>query len=316
LVVRWSAQQAADPYRSLLATAAVLFQRPDFKALAGRFDDKSAWLLGQPGLQQWQLLADGPGAAARTSFPTGGMYLLGSRFGTAGEVRLVIDCAPLGFLNIAAHGHADALAFTLSVGGEEILVDPGTFSYHTQAEWRNHFRGTAAHNTVRVDGVDQSEIGGPFLWMRKAQADLIRHDAEASPQVFEGRHDGYGRLADPVTHSRHIEFDAASDQIAVTDHFACAQAHEIEICWQFAESVTLQQDGQTLIANGQLQQVRMVCDAAFALQTYCGSESPIAGWVSRRFDTKAASWCARWSGRIMPNTAVTTTIQIMRWPVA
>ena len=312
LVVRWSPRQASDPYRSLLATAAVIFQRVDFKALAGRFDDKSAWLLGQSGLSQWQRLAEERRAPVRTSFPTGGMYLLGSRLGTADEVRLVIDCAALGFLNIAAHGHADALSFTLSAGGEEILVDPGTFSYHTQAKWRNHFRGTAAHNTVRVDGLDQSEIGGPFLWMRKARSDLIRHDAGSRLQVFEGRHDGYGRLADPVMHIRRIEFDEERNQITVTDFFDCQHAHEVEICWQFGESVALGQEENTLIASGRLHQVRMVCDATLALQMYCGSDSPIAGWVSRRFDTKTASWCARWSGRITPNACVKTTIQIVR----
>src|SRR5690606_1299896 len=88
------------------------------------------------------------------AFPHGGYYVLGRSFGTPDEVRAVFDAGPLGFLSIAAHGHADCLSMTLSVSGREQLVDPGTYVYHAEPEWRDYFRGTAAHNTVRVDGVD------------------------------------------------------------------------------------------------------------------------------------------------------------------
>ena len=80
---------------------------------------------------------------------------------------------PLGYLSIAAHGHADALSFTLSVGGNEILIDPGTFAYHTQKRWREYFRGTSAHNTLRVDGADQSVPGGNFLWTQHSQTRVL-----------------------------------------------------------------------------------------------------------------------------------------------
>ena len=83
-----------------------------------------------------------------------------------------MDAGPLGFLSIAAHGHADCLSLLLSVSGKELLVDPGTYCYHTEREWRDYFRSTAAHNTVRVDGVDQSQIAGAFLWAEKAEASV------------------------------------------------------------------------------------------------------------------------------------------------
>jgi hypothetical protein len=310
LVVRWSQQQVGNPYRPLLATAAVLFGRADFKQAAGVFDEKSAWLLGRAGLARWHDLNTKRIAPTQASFPEGGLYLLGSEFGAPGEVKLVIDCAPLGYLGIAAHGHADALSFTLSSEGEEILVDPGTFSYHTQAAWRNHFRGTSAHNTVRIDGLDQSEIGGPFLWMRKAAATLLRHEAAASPQVFEGRHDGYQRLSDPVLHHRRIEYSEALSQITVIDSLECQRDHEIEVCWQFAEGMTVRQDGDILLADGARNQIRMACNAPLSLRLFCGSESPIAGWVSRRFDSKIPAWSATWHGRVGPGASVVTTISL------
>ena len=75
----------------------------------------------------------------------------------------IVDAGPVGYRSIVSHGHADALAFTLSIGGLEFLIDPGTYAYHTQGPWRQYFRGTAAHSTLRVDGKDQSQFGGNFI---------------------------------------------------------------------------------------------------------------------------------------------------------
>ena len=77
-----------------------------------------------------------PRLPVRRAFPEGGYYILGSDFETPREIRIVADAGPLGYREIAAHGHADALSFTLSVAGRELLVDPGTYAYHTQAAWR------------------------------------------------------------------------------------------------------------------------------------------------------------------------------------
>ena len=63
-----------------------------------------------------------------------------------------MDVGPLGYLSIAAHGHADALAVTLSAEGRELIVDPGTASYYGNPAWRTVHRGTRVHPTVCVDG--------------------------------------------------------------------------------------------------------------------------------------------------------------------
>src|SRR6185503_16237381 len=122
---------------------AVLFGRSEFKAKAGALDDKTRWLLGPRADEDFAAIdAATAKLPVRRTFPEGGMYVLGSGFETPEEIRIVADAGPLGYREIAAHGHADALSFTLSVGGDEFLVDPGTFTYHTQPEWRAYFRGT------------------------------------------------------------------------------------------------------------------------------------------------------------------------------
>src|SRR5256885_3389736 len=148
-------------YRSLLASGAILFGSGELKAKAGKLDDKTRWLFGSRAGELFRRVEE-PRARAplRRAFPDGGYYILGCDFETPEEIRLVADAGPLGYRSIAAHGHADALAFTLSLGGLEFLIDPGTYAYHGGGEWRAYFRGTAAHNTLRIDGVDQSQAGG------------------------------------------------------------------------------------------------------------------------------------------------------------
>src|SRR5207302_1562759 len=118
LVVRLAQDDGHCNYRSLLATGAILFRRGDFKAKAGRLDDKTRWLFGEGADAAFERL-DGTKAQlpVRRAFAHGGYYILGCGFETKDEIRLVADAGPLGYQTIAAHGHADALAFTLSVGG-------------------------------------------------------------------------------------------------------------------------------------------------------------------------------------------------------
>lgn len=297
-------------YRSLLASCAVLFGRADFKRKAGEFDDKNRWLFGVAGLQQWQAL-DASGAEAPVmAFPEGGYFLLGSDFGTPDEIRMVVDCAPLGYLSIAAHGHADALAFTLSAGGEELLTDPGTYAYHTQKKWRDYFRSTPAHNSVSVDGLDQSEIGGNFMWLKKANARMIAHETNSDVQVFEGQHDGYGRLADPVLHRRRIEFNFNNKCIVVKDILQCTNVHDIAVHWQFGDDCVVTVAGGQLLAQGQRSGLRMRCSHG-APDILRGSDTPPGGWISRRFDEKAPIASAAWRVQVQGTTEIVTHIELM-----
>ena len=119
IIARLDPAPDAHVYRSLLATGAVVFGRADFKLKAGTFDDKSRWLLGDRAAGAIRRAVDRRrgrrrrGANSRSPATT----CSGSEFDTPREVRIVADAGPLGYLSIAAHGHADALSFTLSAGG-------------------------------------------------------------------------------------------------------------------------------------------------------------------------------------------------------
>jgi uncharacterized heparinase superfamily protein len=247
----------------------------------------------------------------RRAFKDGGYYVLGTDFETQNEIRLVVDCGPLGYLSIAAHGHADALAFTLSAAGREFLVDPGTFAYHTEKKWRDYFRSTAAHNTAVIDGVDQSTIGGNFMWLQKASAHCETWQSSADEDRFAGWHDGYTRLDDPVVHRRELLLDKRARRLYVNDTLDCRGRHSVSLHWHFSEHCDVQAQTDTVIASTGGARIVMKLPAANGtLELVRGDVRPRGGWISRRFDVKAETATVIWTGAIEGVTRLQTTIDV------
>jgi hypothetical protein len=310
VIARLDPDRAAHVYRSLLATGAVLFRRRGFKSKAAQLDDKTRWLLGDRAATELRALDRGGLLPPRRAFPQAGYYVLGSEFETDREVRIVADAGPLGYLSIAAHGHADALSFTLSIGGNELLIDPGTFAYHTNQRWRDYFRGTAAHNTVRVDGVDQSIGGGNFLWLAHARARVLDFATTEQADCLVAEHDGYQRLVDPVTHRRELRLDHASGMLVVTDELLCAAEHRVEFFWHFAPECAVEHAGERIVATRAGCSVSMQLPESLSRQVICGSEEPQIGWSSRRFDHRVPSPTLVGSATIRGNSRFVTRLQL------
>jgi hypothetical protein len=134
-------------------------------------------------------------------FPHGG-YTIARTATQRGTLLTMFDHGPLGFGPIAAHGHADALAIWLHWGDEPILIDAGTYLYHSGAKERDLFRGTRMHNTLSVEDADQSVIAGPFNWSRHARTSVVAR----TPTSITAEHDGYVRRFG-VIHRRSLSFD-------------------------------------------------------------------------------------------------------------
>ena len=308
--VRLDPRKAFCRYRSLLATGALLFGRGDFKAKAGAADDKTRWLLGPDADARFDAIdASRAALPVRREFREGGYYILGCDFERPDEMRIVADAGALGYREIAAHGHADALAFTLSLGGLEMLVDPGTYAYHTQGEWRAYFRGTAAHNTVRVDERDQSQQGGNFMWLRKANAACSRWLTSEAQDLFEGWHDGYLALEDPVLHRRSIVLDKRARSIAIDDTLQMDGAHTVELFFHAHEDCEAELDaaGATLARGDRTLRITWP-DQAGEARILRASVDPIGGWVSRAFDRKVPAPTLVWRARLTGQALLATRI--------
>ncbi len=288
-------------YRSLLATGAILFRRGDFKAKARGLDDKARWLFGEGADTAYEALdLSGTQLPIRRAFSEGGYYILGCDFETGNEIRLVADAGPVGYQTIAAHGHADALAFTLSVGGKEFLIDPGTYTFYTPGPWRRYFRGTAGHNTLRVDGRDQSQPGGSFMWLRKADARCTLWRSSDDRDVFEGRHDGYTHLPDPVEHRRRISVDKRVRQVIIEDTVLMSGTHEIELFFHCSERCEVDPvpEGYRILHGGHELFLRLPQVEDAVTRVYRGSIAPISGWASRGFDEKQPAPTIWWRHRL------------------
>jgi Heparinase II/III-like protein/Heparinase II/III N-terminus len=214
-------------------------------------------------------------------FHDAGLFVMMSACHGEGILCLA-DAGELGYLSIAAHGHADALSFTLAVGDEVLLVDPGTFSYHYDPEARAYFRGTRAHNTITIDLVDQSQSGGPFLWTRKAQTTVHDWHCTKRGAALTASHDGYERLTDPVTHWRRLILDAG--QLTVDDELAGTGVHDVEWRLHLAPGCEAQLDAQSCDILGQRHRLSLQLDTSLRWDLLVGEAN--GGWYSRAFNQR------------------------------
>jgi hypothetical protein len=276
-------ERPANDFRAALATGAALFDRGDYKYVAGGAAEETLWLLGTRGLAAFDQLTPQPPACASRAFPAGGYYVM--RDGWTREANyLLLDCGPHGALNYG-HAHADALAFDLAARGRTLLVDPGTYTYTGSAELRSHFRSAAAHNTLTVGGESSSVPAGPFTWRHVARAKT--HDWLSHPRFdfFAGSHDGYERLTPPATHTRRVLF-IKGDYWIVADGVATAGAHPCRLHFQFAP-------GTAPVIDARAGCVREATGDAPGLDLFVfapgGAWGCEQGWVSECYGARVAA---------------------------
>ena len=311
-VFQLSQEEDFCPYRAQLAMGAVLFSRGDLRQKAGRLDDRTIWLLGEPAVKAFAKLPTNRGALPPCrAFPEGGYYILGTDFETPDEIRLIVDAGPLGYLSIAAHGHADALAYTLSVAGEPFLIDPGTYAYHTLPRWRNYFRGTAAHNTLTIDGRDQSVPFSSFMWSSKADVECEVFESGDEVDRFVGVHHGYERLGDPVLHTREIMFRKRRRDFEIIDTLRCDGVHTVDLYNHFAEDCEVSLEGEDrVIARKRGIALRLRIDTVAEAKLLRGDSEAPAGWVSPELGVKRPITTLRWRVQIGGTTRITTNISL------
>lgn len=105
---------------------------------------------------------------ASWAYPETGWFFL-----EAGGGHAVVDAGPPCPPDLPAHAHSDGLSVEISWDGRRLIVDPGAYLYQHQP-WRDYLRSTAAHNTVSVDGLEQTETWGQFRAARRAKPLSVR----------------------------------------------------------------------------------------------------------------------------------------------
>jgi uncharacterized heparinase superfamily protein len=271
IALRLLPDQVPDVHRHLAAVSAVRGEAPA--------DLAAAWLGGPP-----ERGATSPAPAARDLYaPDGGLVVM-----RRDDRRITVDVGPLGYLSIAAHGHADALSVTVTAGGRDLVGDPGTGSYYAEPGWRRAFRGTRAHATVAVDDEDQSVPGGPFLWVRHANTTVRSVDLEHG--IVEAEHDGYTRLAEPVTHRRYVVAPRGQNSLLVVDLLTGEGEHRIRTAWPLHPELDVRTAEGTHFVTRDGRPVMQIATSAGDPWSVRGDEETRLGWWSPRFEAWEPSW--------------------------
>lgn len=228
-----------------------------------------------------------PSTAPRV-FPDAGMALLRTPVDDGPEIWCRCDGGPHGFLSIAAHAHADALSVEVRYGGTEVLVDPGTYCYHGDPEWRAYFRSTLAHNTVEVDGVNQSVEGGPFLWSAHARSHVTQVEAgDLDTQTWTAAHTGYERLDGCVRHQRTVTLNREPRRLSLLDVVTGPGRHTVRLALHLGPDVDARLDGRradlTWPGEAGATHAALRLPEQMEWTAHRGSTAPILGWYSPRF---------------------------------
>ncbi|MFI7316488.1 alginate lyase family protein [Streptomyces venezuelae] len=273
-----------DRWASLLATGDAVFGRLDWWPEVPEADVRTPLLAA---LIRPYAKNDSPRRVTRprsrpAHFADAGMTIL------RGPEKIWCRCdgGPHGFLSIAAHAHADALSVEVRHDGVDVLADPGTYCYHGQPHWRQYFRSTLGHNTLQLDGADQSVSGGPFLWTRHARTRVLVADtAGRNVARWSAEHDGY----QPSVHRRRVEVAAAEQEVRITDE-VLGPHRTVRLAFHLGPAITADLDGHratlTWTRDGEERSAVLELPEELRWQAHRGESDPPLGWYSAGFGRK------------------------------
>ena len=289
-------------------------------ALVGRLDWWPAPHETVAGAVAAALLPTPPAVTARPQraprvFSDAGVYLLRSSPEDGPEIWCRCDGGPHGFLAIAAHAHADALSVEVRYDGVEVLADPGTYCYHGEPEWRSYFRSTLAHNTVEIDGANQSVEGGPFLWSTQAGAAVTRADIpEHGVQTWTAHHRGYARLDPALRHERTVTLDPGDRTLTIADRVTSGEAHTVRLAFHLGPEVEVELTRSTAVLSwpGEKGPVAATIRLPEALRwtVHRGETEPPLGWYSPRFGSRVETSTLLGSGTVEAALELVTRFEL------
>jgi hypothetical protein len=206
--------------RATLATCGVRFGRPEWIRTADDLTEQAAWWLG-PEARDKELASQAE--ALSRLFPDSGMAVM-----TGGDVQIVVKAGGFGPAT-AGHSHSDALSLVCRQGTVDLLVDSGTYTYLANPKSRDWFRGSGAHNTIRIDERDQAIPAGPFRWEGRPVVRIRQWSTSAERDFLDAECVAFG-----FRHRRRLSF-VKPDLLVVLDRIeGLAGDHLVQQFWHAA----------------------------------------------------------------------------------
>ena len=284
VILSLDSHDKVNNWQSLLCSGATIFQDPVLKSITNRFDFKNQVLFGNGGENIYNSILADKKPRESILYKNSGHFILRKETG-AKEIYMHLKNSPLGYLSISAHGHADALSFTLNVDGFPYFIDSGTYSYGAKPKWRNYFKGTLAHNTIRVDKKDQATIGGPTIWLDHYKCKLIKAESNPEMDYILATHDGYRKSG--VEHVREITFIKNKNHFIIRDMIQIndSKLHIIEIPFHLnpkTEVLSIDKNNY-LLKHDNSRAVSVQLDNRLSPEIISGQDEPILGWYSNAY---------------------------------
>ena len=174
-----------------------------------------------------------------------GLVILGSTT----SFSLIFNAGSPSPPELPGHAHSDCLSAEISHRGLPLIVDPGVSTYE-QGDRRNWERSTGAHNTIEIDGLDQSEMWSVFRVGRLAQAELNVVEMHGPVQRVIGAHRGYRRLPGRPEHRREIE--VAAGLVRIDDFVTGSGMHRLSLRLTFAPGIPVVRASADVVNAGKV----------------------------------------------------------------
>ena len=293
-------------FSSLLSAAGVLLERYDLNKNAETFPAESLLITGCEGLDAFEAQKKIPVAgmdevclsSGFAAFPSGG-YLVSAddSFG------IIFDAGQLGISPGYEHGHADGLSFQMGFHGKAAITDTGTMLYNGDPRWRNYFRGTAAHNTLRIDGKDQSTPIATFRWSGPLNIKLFDPVGGTDWRLLRGC-----LKLRSVDHTRTI-LHLLGQGIIVMDSITGPGAHLLEWSMHFGPDWTIEKKNGRLfgaLSGADHLDILLLGIDSGQVSVLHESTEPMGGWYSRFYGSVIPTSSIRASTvRTLPTSTVT-----------
>lgn len=311
-VILLSDEQNFNNFKSLMTSAAILFKNTKYKSKCCGLDLKNKFLFGEEGEKKFNEIPT-KFDSQNSKFYTAEGHFIFRKQNKEKEIYMHFNAAPLGYLSIAAHGHADALSFILHVNGWPIFIDSGTYSYHVAKEWREYFVSTMAHNTVCIDNQNQAHHAGDTMWLNHYTTKILNVQQTEENESVTATHSGYKNCS----HTRKIEFSKEYDCFTLTDYLTVHKKkhHEIYILFHLHPKVKIQKfaSNQVILTLNSIKIELHIEGIENEIEHSNGQYNPILGWYSESFLKKEPTTTLFIKKSINTSQIFKTSIKLIRY---
>lgn len=185
--------------------------------------------------------------------------------------EMIVDVGNIGPDYIPGHAHSDTFNFELYVDRKPFIVDTGLSTYESN-DRRQLERSTKSHNTIEIDGENQSEVWGGFRVAKRAKIIDLKESTDSTIAM----HDGYKRKK--VLHTR--QYVTKKEKITIIDTLDTKNKHQGVGYIHFHPSINVKMVEKELICNN----VIIICSGKIELIEY--NYSP-------EFNTEIRAQCAK-----------------------